>query len=502
MSWFRLPRPRSINALVQIGYGLIMLPLVIALLWALFQLDRFSTRSESLIVRGTEATQNALKLQDQLNIMERVARQYQVSENAEMIGFLQSDTMSVMEIIDALRPYASNVNAQDNINRIDLSVTQLLPTLLRGPQSPELALAGIQRLADARADAEALLAAFNANIEAQLLQLQNDADETREALLWQALAVILVSLLAMAFVTWRVSKPIRVIDGAIRQLGEGQFSRAIAVRGPRDLESLGLQLEWLRNRLLELAQEKNRFLRHMSHELKTPLANIREGTELLLDGSVGELDDAQSEVTDILRSNGLKLQRLIENLLNFSAWQNRNESLAASEFPLTKLIQSVLQSHALSIRGQKIRLMTSFGADHIHADREMIKTVMDNLISNALKFSPHAGCMLVATHQLDGGIMIEIADQGPGIPMNERRKVFEAFYQGEATQGGLVAGTGIGLSVVLECVQSHDGVVEISDEQHAVRTQAGDTVIFGGAHFRIMIPQHAQPDMPQQAAAI
>ena len=104
-----------------------------------------------------------------------------------------------------------------------------------------------------------------------------------------------------------VARPIRQIDRAIGQLGESGFSKPIEVEGPTDLRRLGRQLEWLRIRLLELAQEKNKFLRHMSHELKTPLANIREGTELLLDGSVGDLEGSQREVTGILRTNGLNL---------------------------------------------------------------------------------------------------------------------------------------------------------------------------------------------------
>ncbi|MEM7613146.1 MAG: HAMP domain-containing sensor histidine kinase [Pseudomonadota bacterium] len=489
MAGFRFPQPRSINAMVLIGYGCIMLPLVIALLWALFQLDSFTTRSQSLIVQGIDATQNSRKLQEQLNIMERVARQYQVSENAELIGFLREDSREVADAIVALRSQTANADAQQLLQRIDDNINQLLVGMVRQPFDADGAGRAISQFTRARDDADALQRLLNTDIDRQLAALQTDAEQTRTALLWQAIVLAAVSVVTMLFVTWRVSRPIRVLDRAINQLGEGQFSRSIEVHGPADLEALGHQLEWLRRRLLELAQEKNRFLRHMSHELKTPLANIREGTELLLDGSVGELDEPQEEVTDILRSNGIRLQRLIENLLNFSAWQSRNEVLACSEFPLRDVVESVLKGHALTLRSQQIRLLSNLEPMDVFADREMIRTVLDNLVSNALKFSPKGGCLWLRAAKGEDQFSIEVADQGPGIPMSERKKVFDAFYQGEQPQGGLVAGTGIGLSVVLECVQAHDGLVDISDEQHAVTTKRGDTVVFNGAHLRIIIPQ-------------
>ena len=493
----RFPRPRSINALVLLGYGCIMLPLSIALVWALIQLDQFTTRSESLIVRGVEATQASRELQEQLRIMERVARQYLVSENAELIGFLREDAGEARAAIGNLRQQTANPDALALIEQINRRLDTLMIGLTRQPADPGGAATATGGFAQAIGAAERLSRLLTADIDTQLGALQDDTAATRKALAWQAAVLTIVSVLVVAFVTWRVSRPIRALDRAIRQLGEGQFSRQIAVDGPADLVSLGRQLEWLRRRLLELAKEKNRFLRHMSHELKTPLANIREGTELLLDGSVGPLDGAQVEVTDILRSNGIRLQRLIENLLNFSAWQSRNEVLNLSDFPIRDVVDSVLKSHALTLRGQNIRLLADVDAISVHADREMIRTVLDNLISNALKFSPRGGCMLVRVKDGNDQFVIEVADQGPGIPMRERKKVFDAFYQGEQEQGGLVAGTGIGLSVVLESVQAHDGVVDITDDQHAVRTGRGDTVVFTGAHFRILIPQ---PEMPSLAA--
>jgi two-component system sensor histidine kinase GlrK len=280
------------------------------------------------------------------------------------------------------------------------------------------------------------------------------------------------------FFTLLVSRPIRQIDAAINQLGQSGFSKPIVVKGPTDLEKLGRQLEWLRLRLLELAQEKNRFLRHMSHELKTPLANIREGTELLLDGTVGDLEPAQAEVTTILKMNGLKLQQLIENLLSFSAWQTKNEVLTMSEFPVRAMIISVAKAQRLALQAAQIKLKISVEDVLVTADRDKILTVVDNLLSNAIKFTPKDGAITIRLSSTADSFVLELADTGPGIPEDDRPRIFEAFFQGRQQHGGPIAGTGIGLSVVLECIQAHDGSVKLVDSDE-----------FSGAHFRICIPQ-------------
>ena len=293
----------------------------------------------------------------------------------------------------------------------------------------------------------------------------------------------------MLYFTLLVARPIRQIDRAISQLGKSGFSRPIEVKGPSDLERLGRQLEWLRMRLLELAQEKNRFLRHMSHELKTPLANIREGTDLLLDGTVGDLEQPQREVTDILRMNGLKLQQLIENLLSFSAWQTKNEILTLTDFPLRALVISVAKTQRLVLKSAHVQLRLDVDDIVVTADRDKIRTVLDNLLSNAVKFTPKEGVITVRAHKTDNSFVLEFADTGPGIPEDETPRIFEAFFQGKREQGGPVDGTGIGLSVVLECIQAHDGSVELVHSEE-----------FSGAHFRIQVPQNQVNVQPRIAA--
>ena len=313
--------------------------------------------------------------------------------------------------------------------------------------------------------------------------------QARKRLLWQAALLLPLALLAVLILTVGVGRPLRQLDRAISELGEGTFTNPIAVSGPHDLERLGGQLEWLRQRLLELAHERNRFLRHMSHELKTPLANIREGTELLMDGAVGELDSNQREVAAILRENGIKLQRMIENLLSFSAWQTSSVGLEATEFRLRPLVKQVLENQQLTLLSQRVRLDVHVEDVTLVADRGKIRLILENLVSNAVKYSPKGGTIHLMARTTGAQLVLDVADGGPGIPVEDRAHVFDAFYTGRAARSTAVKGTGIGLSVVLEFVSAHGGTVQIIDGQ------------FPGAHFRITMPIRASTgDRPLRRA--
>ena len=135
------------------------------------------------------------------------------------------------------------------------------------------------------------LLGVDASIDSAMYNGQRRTLAAQRQMFWQSALLVPLTLVAIVVVTLAIGRPLGHIDRVISELGSGNYSRPIAVSGPTDLERLGHQLEWLRARLLDHAQERSRFLRHMSHELKTPLANIREGTELLMDGAVGELQN-------------------------------------------------------------------------------------------------------------------------------------------------------------------------------------------------------------------
>lgn len=485
----RIPRPRSLNGLILVGFCLVALPLLIAVIWALVNLDEVLEQSEQLVFTGVEAAENTRRMNEKLSSLERLARHYQLLQNPPALQLMTQDLETFELLITGIQPLVAEIDATELAMSLGAEANSIVDALSAADADEAALITAIGRFAPLRQQVARLTAMLEANVDVKLAALQETARDAQRTSAWQVAALVPGTLILILIFTLLVARPIRQIDRAIGQLGESGFSKPIEIKGPTDLQRLGRQLEWLRVRLLELAQEKNKFLRHMSHELKTPLANIREGTELLLDGSVGELDNPQREVTDILRMNGLKLQQLIENLLSFSAWQTQSEVLTLSEFALREQVISIAKAQRLALRAANIQLKLDVDNIIVNADQDKIRTVLDNLLSNAVKFTPRGGLITIRARRLVKSFVLEFGDTGPGIPDEESPRIFEAFFQGRREQGGQVGGTGIGLSVVLECIQAHDGSVELIDSDE-----------FPGAHFRIHIPQERQAGQQRLAA--
>jgi two-component system sensor histidine kinase GlrK len=473
----RLPRPKSLSSLMLTGFALVSVPLLFAVVIAVTKVRALSEESAALVRSGVETAHLTQQLFQQIAAIERSAKLYQVLNDPGLTDVYRDSRERLLVILSNIETATADSVRRTQLQELRQSLRRVDTALLaRGPVPAELVRDAVEAIAPMWDAAFELSASTGESIETGLSRLQTATAETQQYLFWQSAALILLTALLVTVFTFLLMRPIRAIDSAISQLGKGTFSKPIVVRGPTDLVNLGRQLEWLRMRLLELAQERNRFLRHMSHELKTPLASIREGTELLMDGAVGELDSAQREVTTILRDNGIKLQQLIENLLSFSAWQARHSGLEISEFRLRPLIKSALETHQLTLLAQRVHLDLKVQDVELRADRAKLKLILDNLLSNALKYSPRGGTIFIHAHADKDLLVLDVADTGPGITKEERSAIFEAFYSGRAPTAGHLKGTGIGLSVVSEFVQAHGGSVEILDG------------VFPGAHFRIRLP--------------
>ena len=473
-----------------VGFTIVAAPLLFAIVNAALQMNRLSARSEELVLHGVRGTRNNQRMFEEIGALERTARLYQIIGSADLIEVYGRNQQRLAGTLNELMAMPVDAESRNETLALQAESERLQEEIKRStPTSPRMAEM-VNSFPQLSALASKVSNRVSAQIDEELSGLQNATQLAQRNLFWESMLLIPLTLAVVGVFTYLFGRPIRAIDRAISELGRGTFSRPIVIRGPADLERLAAQLEWLRGRLLDLAQEKNRFLRHMSHELKTPLANIREGTELLMDGAVGELQSGQREVTAILRENGMKLQRLIENLLSFSAWQAKSVGLEISEFKLRPLIKSVLENQQLTLVAQRVRLDVHVEDLTTLADRGKIRLILDNLLSNAIKFTPRGGTIAIHARSERDQLVLDVMDSGPGIPAEERNRIFEAFYQGKTPQGGHVKGTGIGLSVVTEFVNAHGGSIEILEAKA------------GGAHFRVRLPlRQAAPTSREKAHA-
>jgi two-component system, NtrC family, sensor histidine kinase GlrK len=471
-----------------VGLVLIAVPLLIAIATALLQIRDLSETGHKIVIQGVTGARASQELFSQIASLERTARLHGVLKDPKLLEVYRTQDEALSVTREQLQRLTTGEGRLTLEELAQLQASIRSAVMAGGGAAAESAPELSGQFAQLSALVERVARQSNALVDTEVAALEARTLEARKRLVWQAALLLPLAMVAVFVLTLGVGRPLRQLDRAISELGEGTFSNAISVSGPHDLERLGRQLEWLRQRLLELAHERNRFLRHMSHELKTPLANIREGTELLMDGAVGDLDSNQREVAAILRENGIKLQRMIENLLSFSAWQTSSVGLEASEFRLRPLVKQVLENQQLTLLSQRVRLDVRIEDVVLVADRGKIRLILENLVSNAVKYSPKGGTIHLQARASGAQLVLDVADGGPGIPPEDRTHVFEAFYTGRAARSTPVKGTGIGLSVVLEFVAAHGGTVQIIDGQYP------------GAHFRINMPIRATTgDRPAKA---
>ncbi|MEJ2346397.1 MAG: ATP-binding protein [Gammaproteobacteria bacterium] len=474
-------RPRSIVRLIMLGFGLATLPLIAALITAAFYVDRVTVQGQHAVYDAAHNVRASQMLGEELTAMERNARQYHVLGDPSLYKVYLSRRKDFLATVNELRALQLSADQRARLNRVAATEEKIYDQVQTAKPGAPAVGAAMKQFGALAEDTRMIQRESSELVAKGVETLQQAAARAQRLMAWQTLALIPAAIGLSALFVYLIARPVRQIDQAIRQLGSGEFTTPVAVEGPRDLEELGRRLDWMRERLLELENQKVMFLRHMSHELKTPLATIREGAELLNERLVGSLNPEQAEVVDLLRSNSLQLQSLIENLLNFSIAQSTSPSISGSAVHLDEMIRSVMGEHRLSMRSKQLQPIEELDAVSVIGDREKLRTVVDNLVSNAVKFSPTRGKLRVRLQRDADHAIIEIQDEGPGIAREDRDRVFEAFFQGRAKPQGHVKGTGLGLSIAREYVKSHGGEIRVAPTHAGAMLRVSLPIRSGGA---------------------
>lgn len=468
--------PGSFLKLLLLGFSLVSLPLILALLNATANEARLTTQSQTAVEQAAEAARGSRVLMEQVTAMERLARQYLIlGDDSLLVDYADvrhsfKQTTSDMSLLPLDEAQLQELNR--TIEKEQVLFERLGAKRAKGAERRQL-IEGYIELSEL---ANNVLKQSNLLIDREIDNMGKAARKAQRSLLWQLAASIPLGVLIAAVFAFLIAKPIRQLDHAIRQLGSAKLATGIQVRGPADLEYLGQRLEWLRQRLVELEEQKTKFLHHVSHELKTPLTALREGSELLADGSSGALNRQQSEIAEILRHNSLQLQHLIEGLLNYQQALDSINRLEFGPVDFSDIARKVAETHKLAIAARKLNLILNLAPAVLAADADKLRVVVDNLLSNAVKYSPEGGTISLTVRSDGDKIIGEVGDAGPGIAADDKERVFDWFFQGKLGHHGRIKGSGLGLAIAREFVLAHRGSIEVITHRAP------------GAHFRIILP--------------
>ena len=219
-------------------------------------------------------------------------------------------------------------------------------------------------------------------------------------------------------------------------------------------------------------QIKSDFVSMVSHELKTPLTALEEGLSLVLDGVVGKIDDEARSFLTIAKNNADRLKALFNDLLDISKLEAGKMLLHRASCDLPALVVGLMDTFQFLVRKKQICFNTEFDPDLplALADKNRILQVLVNLVGNAVKFVPMQGKISVHMRlweqpaSLGPYILVEVIDNGQGIPEDELPRIFDKFSQPGRIPGPGIKGTGLGLFIVRETIKRFNGSVEVKSE--------------------------------------
>lgn len=461
------PSGLSLRALVGGGAVVVAICLGLAASYAIGSLERLGDQSERLLASGVDTTRLIEQLADRITDVERTARQYAVLGTPNQARIYQDRRNALLATMEAL-------TARDDVPSVNPAL-QELRVLLDRIENNLAPTANAQAAGDAfaamNAIAQRVRDVAQARFDSELSGLQRGVERVRTALLALTVAIVVAALLAALAFARLVSRPVRQITTSIDALGRAELERPVRIAGPRDLQAIGASLDWLRLRIRDLEAQKSSFVRHMSHELKSPLANIRAGIELLRE-EAGE-DAGWRDTADIVERNATRLQRQIDDLLSYAGWQDTQPPQQPRPVALRAMVEQSVQEQTFEARNRGITVATTLANVTLTADPGQLRAVVDNLIGNAIKYSPDGGRVDITLARRGDEIALDVQDQGPGIPAELRERVFEPFYRGPAA--ATTAGTGIGLSLALTAARANGGSIDIVDSER-------------GAHLRATLP--------------
>ena len=251
------------------------------------------------------------------------------------------------------------------------------------------------------------------------------------------------------------------VEFSVGEMAWGHSSRYVGI-----IHDLTEQKE-TEKKLRELDQLKSEFVSMVSHELRTPLTSIGGYLEMLVDGDAGEINEEQKEYLEIIQRNTVRLSALINDLLDVSRIESGRIELKKQQIDIHELIQGATESIRPHIeeKHQTLDIVIPSSLPEVYADVDRVTQVLINLVSNATKYTPQNGKLIIKADTPEGFVRISVIDNGIGLSPAELEKLFTRFFRADNHTTREVGGTGLGLWISRSLVEMHGGAISVESEK-------------------------------------
>lgn len=297
-----------------------------------------------------------------------------------------------------------------------------------------------------------------------------------------ALIGLAIALISSALISQTIARPLQALSHAATEVAQGDLHTPVIITGPTEVQNLAVAFNEMKTQVNQAQQSQRDFLANVSHDLKTPLTSIQGYAQAILDGAAKDPKRAAT----IIYEEAERLNRLVTQLTDLARVEAGRFSLHLTAIDLGQMVTSVAQSLAVMADKKHISLeIDAPSMPSVAADGDRFSQVLNNLISNAIKYTPDGGNVWVKTRAVEGGVEVSIADNGVGIPEKDLPRIFERFYQVDKARGPS-RGTGLGLAIVKEIIQAHGGKIEVQSVEGR------------GSRFSVWMPSPTAPTVMRQ----
>ena len=292
------------------------------------------------------------------------------------------------------------------------------------------------------------------------------------------LSVALASLIGILFARGLV-RPINRITKTAQEIKEGNLSARVNLDGKDEIAELAKTFDAMAESVESNQELERRLTTDVAHELRTPLMAIQSTVEAIMDG----VFEADEERLETVNGEVKRLSRLVDAILKLSRLENRSTPMKKEVLEVGDLISGIIATHDAYVTDSGLKLIYEVERGvRVRGDADMIRQATANLISNAVRYTPEGGTITVSVSSHEGMCAIAVRDTGIGLSPDEAKMVFSRFWRADAGRTRESGGLGIGLSVVKEIVDRHNGYVDVEGEKGV------------GACFTINLPLYYEGD--------